>query len=156
MLGFQMLPQHLSAVTNRKISSLFLPGPNLRFGRPTGILIQLVVGFHIGAVNHVQVTDVQSPLFKNIKHLQAAPSGVPSRYTEIQAVPIRLAFLLGTVEQTFQSVKEQGEQRSSGKPGDPVRPAVKECNVTKVMVGNLMSHHECNLLIRGAKLVEAA
>ena len=99
MIGFEMLRQHVFAVTNRKITSLLLPRPNLCLGFPACILIQLVVGCHIGAVNHVEVANVQGPLFKDIKKLQAASSLVASRYTEIQAVPICL-------DQAFQSVKE--------------------------------------------------
>src|SRR5437764_296233 len=48
----------------------------------------------------------KGPLFKDIEKLQAASSLVASRYTEIQAVPIGRAFLLGTIHQAFQSVKE--------------------------------------------------
>ena len=49
---------------------------------------------------------IQGPLFEDIKKLQAASALVASRHTEIQAVPVCLAFLLGTIQQTFQAVKE--------------------------------------------------
>src|SRR5215813_12543249 len=101
-----MLLQHLSAIPNRQVPSLLLPGPNLRFSLPTRILIQLVIGFHVWPINHIQVADIQGALFKEVKKLQTATSGVPCRNAEIQAMPIGFAFLLRTIYQTFQTMKE--------------------------------------------------
>jgi len=97
MSRFKMLDQHLPAVTNWQVAPFLLPSPNLGLGLPPRVLIQLVVGIRIRTVDHIQIADVQSPLLKDVKKLQAACAFLASGQTKIQAVPICVALYLGTI-----------------------------------------------------------
>jgi hypothetical protein len=62
-------------------------------------------------------------------------------------MPVRVALNLRTIEEAFQTVKEQGKQSSSRKASDLVRPTAKKCHMPQIVMGDLMADDKGDLLI---------
>src|SRR6476469_2142859 len=104
-----MLPQHFTAVAKGEIPSALLPHPDSCLRCPRRVFSQLVVGVHTGAVNDVQVAHGERPLLQDIENLEAAITVIPCRQAKIETVPVGVAFVLWTVQESLHALKAKGE-----------------------------------------------
>jgi hypothetical protein len=149
-----MLHEHLSSVTNRQVTSLALPGPNLRLCQPTCVLVQLVIGILVGTVNHVVIAHLQRVLLQNVEQLQSSLAVVTCRQAKIHPVTVGVALCLRAVKTPLQGVEYKREQRGSGEADDLVRPACEQVDVLQVVMRNLVRDDQGDLVIGGTTLVK--